>query len=142
MEDPRELEKASEKSAGSNKYPKKRGLLARLALLAREAYERGEEGYDHLALWVEKELESRWARGEEADERALWVEALEEAIARCIVRAMMDYGLPRVVVDLERGGYIGSYERPSPGEQVRAETKEAAKREIYRRWLKRVLKRL
>jgi len=142
MEDPKELEKAPEESADNNKYPKKRGLLARLALLAREAYKRGEEGYDYLALWVEREIKARQAKGEEINEESLWVEALEEAIARTVQKALKDYGLPHVIVDLERGGYIGFYERPSPGEQVWAETKEAAKREINRRWLKRVLKRL
>jgi len=121
---------------------KERGLLARLALLARAAYERGEPGYEDLARWVEFEVRTRRARGEEPDEGVLWVEALEEAIARTIQKALKDYGLPHVVVDLERGGYIGSYERPFPGEQVWAQTKEAAKRQINRKWLKRVLKRL
>jgi len=121
---------------------KERGLLARLALCAKRSHERGEEGYSSLAQWVEFEARMRRVRGEEVDEEALWVEALEEAIARRIVRAMKDYGLPRTAKDWEGGGWIGSYERPTPGEQVRAESEDAAKRAILRAWLKRVLRTL
>jgi len=121
---------------------KERGLLARLALCAKRSHERGEPGYSSLAQWVEVEARLRRARGEEPDEEALWVEALEEAIARAVQRGMKDYGLPRTAKDLEGGGWIGSYERPSPGEQVRAESEDAARRAILRAWLKRMLKTL
>jgi len=119
---------------------KERGLLARLALLARAAHERGEPGYEDLARWVDFEARMRRARGEEPDEEALWVEALEERLAHTFWRGFKDYGLPRVAKDWEGGGYIGSYERPSPGEQVRAESEEGAKKAIFKAWAKRILR--
>jgi len=118
------------------------GLLARLALLARAAHEQGEPGYEDLARWVEFEARMRGARDEEVDEEALWVEALEERLAHTFWRGFKDYGLPRVAQDLEHGGYIGSYGRPSPGEQIRAATEEGAKKAIFKAWVKRIFRNM
>jgi len=45
------------------------------------------------------EAKLRRSRDEEPDEEALWVEALEEAIARTIQCGMKDYGLPQTARD-------------------------------------------
>lgn len=119
-----------------------RSPLVRLALCARRAHERGETGYEDLARWVEFEARTKRARGEEPDEEALWVEALEERLAHTFWRGFKDYGLPRVAQDLEHGGYIGSYGRPSPGEQIRATTEEGAKKAIFKAWARRIFRGL
>jgi len=118
---------------------REKGLIARLAAAAREAHCRGEPGFEYLAYLVEKEAENRRMSGEEIDEENLWIEAVEKEIAWAFWKGLKEFGLPKIAKDIEGGYWIGSYERPAPGESIRAESEERARKEIIFRWVRRIL---
>jgi hypothetical protein len=113
---------------------REKGLIARLALAAREAHRRGEPGFEYLGYIVGERLKSG-----EKDEEKVWIEAVEKEIAWAFWKGLKEFGLPRTAKDVEGGFWIGSYERPAPGESVRAETEERARKEIIFRWVRRIL---
>jgi len=118
---------------------REKGLIGRVALLAREAHRRGESGFQYIAYLIEKETENRRMSGEKIDEENLWIEVIEKEIAWAFWKGIKEFGLPKIAKDVEGGYWIGSYERPSPGESVRAESEERARKEIFFRWARRIL---
>jgi len=79
-----------------------RSPLVRLALCARRAHESGEEGYTPFAQWIHFEAQTWRVKGEEVDEEALWVQALEEALARTLRNrcASCGFGLGYLLVSV------------------------------------------
>lgn len=113
---------------------REKGLIARLALAAREAHRRGEPGFEYLGYIVGEKLKNG-----EKDEENAWIEVVETEIAWAFWKGIKEFGLPRVAKDTEGGYWIGSYERPAPGESVKAESEERTRKEIFFRWVRRIL---